>query len=901
MDVKDDGVKEMNEYIKINGDINTFTVKTPSGGVHYYFKYTNSNTDTQYLIDEFLTNKSKFRKKGLDIRTNGGLIKAPPSTGYEIFKNVEIIEIPETLVLWLLENVEMYEKDVKTITLKNNKLITGIYKYNIEEEQLKYIVSLLDKSYYTEYSKWLLVLTVFKSISLKTFDTYDIFDEFSKQNKTTYDKNNNMKFWNNNGGVIDINYLIKRINKEQKKNLKIIEKFKPVDLDFKPDPKIFKFVEFNKKYLEYQQEVFNNNETILIQSTTGTGKTTSTAKYVKCYIDNNPNIRFLSLVNLIKLNEQQLETFKNEGLKLVNYQESTDKELKNNNIICCLNSIHNKLRWLDDEENLKNYIVYIDEITSFIESLIHNDKLNNSLQQTYLLLMSIIKKCHKLILSDAILTPNVLNLIDKREKANKIFIKNTFQKYKAIEAIRQNDENLFLDKIRDHIKNDNYFLFGADSKTVITKYFNETIKQFDSKKDNFILITADTVKKIKNVKEEFKNKFVFFSPSITTGLDFSIPDKQDVFLYIKGKTINPASSFQQATRTRNINKIYYYSCCQEKKPVYSSVEEVEETYKNRIETNEKLLNLSGSIDEDDNIKIVKNTFSKLFYSSIYQQDAEQTNKLLHIEEIFEHQGMNVIYEGVDKKELDASTKSRLTKEYKKIKDETIEKFIFDVKNEVDIYSIDEYKVLRERQDYLNLNENELSIYSFLINDEYKYNSFFSFIKIFQTTEYLESKLKDRDSFKVKKLDDTENKIILLRKFEKANNINTFDLDFSSSDVEIKTDDNTFKLLKTTFRISKTKPENTEDLKKFYIGMIRHIFNSLDIVIGKKTKNKERKDIIKYSFNDGLIKLLFNLIFKLKIKNLDSSILKVVNIEIPQNYLIERVDEEFQNTYLFGKK
>jgi multidrug efflux pump subunit AcrB len=59
------------------------------------------------------------------------------------------------------------------------------------------------------------------------------------------------------------------------------------------------------------------NETILIQSTTGTGKTTSTAKYVKCYIDNNPNIRFLSLVNLIKLNEQQLETVAFLGKALV--------------------------------------------------------------------------------------------------------------------------------------------------------------------------------------------------------------------------------------------------------------------------------------------------------------------------------------------------------------------------------------------------------------------------------------------------------------------------------------------------------------------------------------------------------------------------------------------------------
>ena len=54
----------MNEYIKTVNDINTLTVKTPSGGVHYYFKYTNSNPDIQYLIDEFLTNRTKYRNKG---------------------------------------------------------------------------------------------------------------------------------------------------------------------------------------------------------------------------------------------------------------------------------------------------------------------------------------------------------------------------------------------------------------------------------------------------------------------------------------------------------------------------------------------------------------------------------------------------------------------------------------------------------------------------------------------------------------------------------------------------------------------------------------------------------------------------------------------------------------------
>jgi len=112
----------------------------------------------------------------------------------------------------------------------------------------------------------------------------------------------------------------------------------------------------NKIYLEYDQEIFNKYDTIAIDSTTGTGKTTSTAKYSKHYIDTNPHIKFLSLVNLVKLNEQQLETFNEEGLNLVNYQEASSVEMKNNNIICCLNSIQSKLTWLTETE-LPNYIV----------------------------------------------------------------------------------------------------------------------------------------------------------------------------------------------------------------------------------------------------------------------------------------------------------------------------------------------------------------------------------------------------------------------------------------------------------------------------------------------------------------------------------------------------------------
>ena len=124
----------------------------------------------------------------------------------------------------------------------------------------------------------------------------------------------------------------------------------------------------------------------------------------------------------------------------------------------------------------------------------------------------------------------------------------------------------------------------------------------------FLLITTDTMKKLNNVEKQFKNKFVFLSPSITTGINFNIKEKQDVFIYIKGKTINPASSFQQATRTRNINKLYYYSNCKENNLNYEIVDDVKQIYNIRIEQNEKLLNVSCSINENDDITIISNTF-----------------------------------------------------------------------------------------------------------------------------------------------------------------------------------------------------------------------------------------------------------------------------------------------------
>ena len=97
-------------------------------------------------------------------------------------------------------------------------------------------------------------------------------------------------------------------------------------------------------------------------------------------------------------------------------------------------------------------------------------------------------------------------------------------------------------------------------------------------------------------------------------------------------------------------------------------------------------------------------------------------------------------------------------------------FVSDMYNEVNVWEIPQYKKYLDKMEYLNIEEHELYEYEFLLNNEYKYNSFFSFMKMFWKSESLSNKLTDSNNMNVKKLDEVANKILLLRKFEKDNNI-----------------------------------------------------------------------------------------------------------------------------------
>jgi ribosome biogenesis GTPase A len=115
--------------------------------------------------------------------------------------------------------------------------------------------------------------------------------------------------------------------------------------------------------------------------------------------------------------------------------------LKNDNIDICINSLL-MLQKIPVEE-LKNYVVYIDEIASFIECLTHNKTLDTNINLIYKLLVKIIKHSKKLIVSDALINDGIFELLKHRNDDTKLFLINEYKYvYDAEELSIDHDEKI---------------------------------------------------------------------------------------------------------------------------------------------------------------------------------------------------------------------------------------------------------------------------------------------------------------------------------------------------------------------------------------------------------------------------------------------------------------------------
>ena len=843
IDTKDGGLIEWNTYQKTHIHPYTMQQETPSGGLHYIFLHNSPNYTAEAVeLIARLKNKSKYRDVGLDIRINNGYVVFSPSSRiiegkkkpYKLINNVEPSEIPISLLKWLLE-FELSEKEEI-----NNSLVIVKNLDEVKHVLLKF-VNVTSKN-------WFNITTALKNLihkynNIKEDELKLIWNEWSKK-QDNYNKKNNLKIWDSIKANININYIILQFNKDNfSEKIRLFESFKPQE-ETKTD---IKTIEMNNKYIfdsqfngnQFNFNVFEQNETIIIKSTTGTGKTSNTAAHIKTYLEDKPHLKVLSLIDRISLSYQHKDSFNKAGLEMVSYQDEA-KNIEDDNIIICLNSLVLYSKY--DKEFFKNYVVYIDEITSFLYSLTHNDTLNNVLKMVYVVLMKIINNCHKLIVSDATINENTFIFLEKRI-GEKVFINNSFKKYEGVKAFKINDENFFLNLLKKHVKEKKYFLFGCDSKTIVDNFYSE----LDT--PDKIKVTSDKRIEIKDASTEFKNKFIVYSPSITTGVDFSINEPQDVFLYIKGSSITPEASFQQLSRTRNIKSVYFYINETPPNPAkYNSLTDVKQHFINVCSTHSKLCDLCGVVTDDENgFKFNENAFFNIFSFNEYVIDIYNTNKKQHFLNILKDNKF-IIKELGSTSKLNKKTEEKMNKKVDKL----VETKFMETLTGVQVDA-----VFKKRLEFLKIDDKASGIeYKEIITSQFYLNDYLNFVRLLKDRKYVNDKLRNENNniTDYKAVYTNYYKISLLAQLEEAMNIKRFQTDKIKGDKPFKLPEELNIKINSSFRC-KDFPTTFNECIHYYVNKIKNLTGFINLIEStQKQENKKREryyNINKDEFNKYL--------------------------------------------------
>ena len=612
---------------------NTFTQKTTSGGTHLLFQHQEGLKQSQ--------NKTLH----IDTRggnTNGYLVgfnSVVNGKKYTIELEQQIQPIPADLLEWL--NNDYWEhKDTSNTTPKKqkkgntttavqqhqNKKLDCIYKYEIIDNELENTLKGLPKEYFENVEKWLCFTSAMKQVDKK-----DLWDKLSKQyGGSSYNQIKNLKYWdscrNNHEECSYFENILYQAKSKMcvTKQLGLI-KYKPLlDRIHKPDETIDMAYLTGKKSKKGFIDGFDfSGNHKIIQSDTGTAKTTGFKNYIK-----NTNQKFISIVSRRILAIEQHADF-NKTLKgRIDYYENGFPDSNHQGFVCCLDSIMKIDSW---DNELENRVVFLDEFNSLVEYLLSSPTMDTKRVEIFdYVVNTLFMKAKQLICVDADISDISMNFIrdyiEPQRKQKFTYIVNTHKHNKGVKAQEYFSKN----KMVEEAKKSNAFLFACDSKREAIDIW----KKLHTEEDPIKLIVARDDEAKQN--EEHINfadyKKIIFSPKVIYGNDSVYPNGRDVFAYYLEKTISPTAFFQQIARERSINKLHY--CFEEKRFEPSNYKETKDVVKDVAELQKISLErfeFSGDID-------LQKMFLDLSVQLLYKKDCYNTNKYVHFKHILPQRG-----------------------------------------------------------------------------------------------------------------------------------------------------------------------------------------------------------------------------------------------------------------------
>jgi hypothetical protein len=811
-------VKELGgiDYIK---SLDTFIVKTPSGGFHIYYEYDQ---------DIYTTQNSEHQ---VDIRNDGAYIvkfgSIRDNKFYSVIKNKPISKIPDNLKEWLITNITP-PKTNKNTDPEGNTVKHLLEKINYPQDFIDDIKTELKKT----------KINLFKDAygflkftnGMKHLGLFEEWDEYNKTQEK-YNYNNNLKYWNtaDTDHFNFVNWICVKLELSDyllykpllKNTIEPLRQFYSPKLDYdfieyldnefdeyeevKKKTKKKELVKIGDNFYPQYEEVFEKvlkSKSYVIKSDTGTGKTTCFKHFVK-----NTKQKFISIVSRISLGEAQYQTFSEESIDCKFYQYEDNFNNKDN-IIIQLDSIK-KLFSID----FSDYVIFLDEFNSIIEYLISSDTLQNIRILVFLKLKEIIKSCKKVICVDADISDVSLKFLNYT-KINYVFLQNTYKHNKGVKAEEIFDTELFFDELKAEKK----FLCCCDSK----KEAEILHEKLDKEGIKSCLITSDLDCELPNLDKEDR---VIFSPKIVYGVDSVV--KRPVFAYYTTKTINPKSMVQQIARCRNITTLKFLF---KKKEYRGNEETFEEHTKNMLETNiYSNLEFKALADEE-----TYNQFFDILVFYEYNQKSYKTNPFSHFLNLIDERGF------VRDKSIKNITVNKSDKE---VKEAILQK-------KYDNFKLEDYDNINK---ILRLSEEVAQENIELFVDKYKLMKHFNLTNFVNTEEEkIKKNLLERADFNIVKIKSDKSKIVYLKKVKKL--FNNEDININSQPVSKEVSNKINVEYNHYFDKLTKKVDYTDkyECDKLQARIYRSLFPDSLLKTEKIKKCGSERDKTKYTINEEIL-------------------------------------------------
>lgn len=382
---------------------------------------------------------------------------------------------------------------------------------------------------------------------------------------------------------------------------------------------------------------YEDYKIVIIKSDTGTGKSTSIKHYIK-----NKGLKFISITSRKTMADEHFRIFNDFNIDCQHYKHSKLEENKSS--ISTIESMKKLIRFIPLKD-LKDYVLVLDEINSLVFHIITSPTVTDreSLIEVMANLQNMIYHCKQVICVDATLTESVFKFLNFWA-SKKIYINNTYKNNQGIEA--EEIDNLYglIEEIKKHKK----FMICCDEKNkaieLHKKLNDETIK---------LLVAEPNEKEYKELNLDDFDK-VIFSPTIIYGLDAQM--LRPVFCAYTCSTIDGFQMYQQLSRTRNIEKLYFYFY---KKPIrtrnYKNIEDVmkeQNAIRDWLEASYELIGKNKIYDLIEELKVIEK----------FKQDEIKQNDYKFFVKLLKEKGFIVKANGNNKAE-NLKTDKELVNEY----------------------------------------------------------------------------------------------------------------------------------------------------------------------------------------------------------------------------------------------